>query len=169
MLFGFFSGRKSFKHKKINYINLHMLIKQKSLSLPRNLSLGTFDELLIVLSTKTNLLYLLYSMAWGCCLLHLIKQNSLLKTFLRTLILKSQVSPCLLFLLELIWNCILHPKLPRQLKRLKWTLIYERCVVLIIFSLVVPVFKNVEERSTTKSHHPVSLLSVVSKVWKSCK
>ena len=25
--------------------------------------------------------YLLYSMAWGCCLQHLIKQNCLLKTF----------------------------------------------------------------------------------------
>ena len=32
------------------------------------------------------------------------------------------------------------------------------------FSPVVPVFKNVGERSTTKNYHPVSLLSVVSKV-----
>ena len=32
-------------------------------------------------------------------------------------------------------------------------------------SLVVPVFKNVEERSTAKNYHPVSLLSVVSKVF----
>ena len=31
-------------------------------------------------------------------------------------------------------------------------------------SLVVPVFKNVGERSTAKNYHPVSLLSVVSKV-----
>ena len=30
--------------------DLHMLIKQKSPSLPRNLALGTFGELLIVLS-----------------------------------------------------------------------------------------------------------------------
>ena len=37
--------------------NLHMLIKQTSLSLPRNLALGTFGELLIVLSTKVNLVY----------------------------------------------------------------------------------------------------------------
>ena len=29
---------------------------------------------------------------------------------------------------------------------------------------MVPVFKNVGERSTVKNHHPVSLLSVVSKV-----
>ena len=32
-------------------------------------------------------------------------------------------------------------------------------------SLVVPVFKNVGERSTAKNYHPVSLLSVVSKVF----
>ena len=31
--------------------------------------------------------------------------------------------------------------------------------------LVVPVFKNVGERSTAKNHHPVSLLSVVSNVF----
>ena len=38
-----------------------MLIKQKNLSLPRNLALGTFGELLIVFSAKVNLLHLLYS------------------------------------------------------------------------------------------------------------
>ena len=43
-------------------------------------------------STKINVLYLLYSTAWRCCLLHPIKQNYLLKTFLRTLILTIQVS-----------------------------------------------------------------------------
>ena len=32
-------------------------------------------------------------------------------------------------------------------------------------SSVVPVFKNVGERSTAKNYHPVSLLSVVSKVF----
>ena len=30
---------------------------------------------------------------------------------------------------------------------------------------MVPVFKNVGKRSTAKSYHPVSLLSVVSKVF----
>ena len=68
-----------------------MLIKQKSPSLPRNLALGTFSKLLIVFSTKVNLLYLLYSTAQRSCLLHLIKQNCLLKIFLRTLILITQV------------------------------------------------------------------------------
>ena len=45
----------------------------------------TFCELLILFPTKVNLLYLLYSTARSCCLLHLIKQNCLLKNFLRTL------------------------------------------------------------------------------------
>ena len=72
--------------------NLHMLIKQKSLSFPENLPLGTFGELLIVFLTKVNLLYLLYSIPHRRCLLHLIKQNCLLKTFLRTLILMIPIS-----------------------------------------------------------------------------
>ena len=82
--------------------NLCMLIKQKSPLLPRNLNLRTFGELLIVFSIKVNLLYLLYSASWRCYLLHLIKQNCLLKTFLRTLILMTQVSLYLFSLLELI-------------------------------------------------------------------
>ena len=41
-----------------------MLIKQKSPLHPRNLALVTSGKLLIVLETKVNLLYLLYSMGW---------------------------------------------------------------------------------------------------------
>ena len=48
-----------------------MLIKQKNSLLPKNLVLKTFGELLIVFPAKVNLLYLLYSTAWRCCLLHL--------------------------------------------------------------------------------------------------
>ena len=44
--------------------HLHMLIKQKTLSPFRNVDLETFGELLGVLSTKVNLLYLLYSTTW---------------------------------------------------------------------------------------------------------
>ena len=68
----------------------------------KKLGFRTFGELLIVFLTKLNLLYLLYSTAWRRCLLHLIKQNCLLKTFLRTLILMIQVSLYLFSLLELI-------------------------------------------------------------------
>ena len=41
----------------------------------------TIGELLIVFSIKVNLLYFLYLMDRMCCLLHLIKQNNLLKIF----------------------------------------------------------------------------------------
>ena len=37
--------------------------------------------------------------------------------------------------------------------------------ILLEVSSVVPVFKNVGERSTAKNYCPVSLLSVVSKVF----
>ena len=50
--------------------NLHMSIKQKSPSLPRNLAHGTFDKLLIVFSTNVNLLYLLHSTTQRCCPRH---------------------------------------------------------------------------------------------------
>ena len=62
--------------------NFHMLIKQKSLLLLRNLSLVTSGKLLIVFSTKVGLLYLLYTTTQTCCLLHLMKQNYLLKIYL---------------------------------------------------------------------------------------
>ena len=62
-----------------------MLIKQKRPSLLRNFSCKTFGKLLIVFSIKVALLYFLCSMARRCQLLHLIKQNCLLKSFLRTL------------------------------------------------------------------------------------
>ena len=65
--------------------NLHMLIK-----LSRNLALGTLGKLPIVFSRKANLLCLLNSTAHRRCLLHLIKQNSLIETLLRTLILLIQ-------------------------------------------------------------------------------
>ena len=71
--------------------NLHLLRKQKSPLVPRNLPLVTFGELPIVFSTKVNLLDFLYWMPQRCCLLYLIKQNCFLKTFLRTLILMTQL------------------------------------------------------------------------------
>ena len=79
-----------------------LAIKQKSPSLPRNLALRTFGKLPIVFSTKVKLLYILYSTARSCCLLHLIKQNYLLKTFPRAQILMTLVSLYLFSLLELI-------------------------------------------------------------------
>ena len=143
-----------------------------------------------MLSTEVNLLYLLYSMSWRCCLLHLIKQNCLLLTFVRTVILMTQVSLYLFSLLELIWNCIIvmtyldllkasgpdcipvvvlknwEPKLSYILAEL-----FDKCLKEFCFpdclkvSLVVPVFNNVGERSTAKNCRPVCNFSVVSKVF----
>ena len=70
--------------------------------LPRNFVLMIFCKLPIVFSAKVNLLYLLYPTAQRCCLLYMIEQNCLLKTFLRTLILMTQISLYLFSLLELI-------------------------------------------------------------------
>ena len=82
--------------------DLHMLMKQKSPSLSRNLGLWIFGKSPIVFSTKVNLQHLLHSTTQRSCLLQLTKQNCLLKTFLRTLILITQVSYYLFSLLKLI-------------------------------------------------------------------
>ena len=82
--------------------NWHMLIKQNGLSLLRNMAIKILAKFLIVFSTKVNLLYLLYSTVPEDLSLHLIKQNCLLKTFLRTLILMTQVSLYLFAFLKLI-------------------------------------------------------------------
>ena len=94
-----------------------MLIKQKNPSLSINLVLRNFGELPIVFSTKVNLLYLLFSMAQSCCLLHLINRNYLLNNFLKTLILMTQVSFYLFSLLELILNYMISVT-PKMVKKL---------------------------------------------------
>ena len=75
--------------------------KTKRLSLPRNFAFRDFGELLLEFWTKVNLLYPLYLMTLRYCLLHLVKQNYLLKTFQKTLILMHQVSLYLPSFLEL--------------------------------------------------------------------
>ena len=169
----------------------YVLLKQKSPLLPRNLALGTFGELLIVFSTKVNLLYLLNSTDWRCCLPHLIKQNYLLKTFPRTQILKTLVTNLKLhnisitpkMVKKVITNldsskvsgpdCIPVVVLKNGEPELSYILtkLFNKCLKESCFpdcwkvSSVVPVFKNVGERSTAKNYHPVSLLSEVSKVF----
>ena len=96
-----------------------MLINQKSPPLLRNLALGTLGKLLIVFSTKVNLLYRLYSTACRCNLLHLIKQNCLLKTFLRTLNLDDSGNslPVFLFRTNLkLLNISVTPKMVKKIK-----------------------------------------------------
>ena len=170
-------------------------MKQKILSLPRNLSYATFGELLIVFSSKVNLLHLLFLMALRCCYLHMIKQNYLLKTFLRTLILTAQVSLYLLSTLELhkipvtptlVKNVITNldstkasgpecisvvalkdcePELLSALADL-----FNMCFPIFFpdcwkVSSVVTVFKNVGEKSTAKKYCLVSLLSMIIKIF----
>ena len=64
--------------------SLHMLLTKKSQPLHRTFACRTFGVLLIVLSIQ--------SMTRTCCLLHLIKQNYLLRTFLKILILMTDNS-----------------------------------------------------------------------------
>ena len=131
-----------------------MLIKQESI---------TFGKMPIVFLTKVNWLYLLYSTAHRCCFLHLIKQNCLLKTFLRTLICQKVGLDCIPVVV--LKNCE-PPDLSYILAEL-----FNKCQKESCFpdcwkvSSVVPVFKNVGERSTAKNYRRVSLLSVVSKLF----
>ena len=81
---------------------LAYILKQKSLLIPKKLVLGTFEALLKVSSTKVNLLYLIYLATQRCRLLHLIKQNCFLQTFLGNPILTTQVYPSMFVLRELI-------------------------------------------------------------------
>ena len=82
---------------KLAYAN-----KTKESITSQKLDSWDYGKLLIVFSTKVNLLYLPYSTAWKCCLLHFIQQNYLLNFFLRTLILINQISLYLFSILELI-------------------------------------------------------------------
>ena len=98
--------KRVFESAKLAYTT-----KTKESMTSQKLGSRVFGELVIVFSTKVNLLYLLYSMDRMCYLMHLIKQNYLLtlRTFPRNLILTNLVSLYLFSLLELIWNCIIFP------------------------------------------------------------
>ena len=107
------------------------------------MALWAFGELLIVFSTKVNLLYLAYSMARRLCLLHLIKQNCFV-------VLKNCEPELSYIPAELFNKCLKESCFPDGWKA----------------PSVVPVLKNVAERSTAKNYRSVSLLFVVSKVFK---
>ena len=118
---------------------------------PQKLGSCDFWEIAKVFSTKVDQRYLLNLATRRCCPLHLIKQNCLLKTFVRTLILTTQVSLYLFselfyILAELFNKCLKESCFPGCWK----------------VSSVVPVFKNVRERSTAKNYFLVSLLAEVS-------
>ena len=169
--------------------NLHMLIKQNSLSLPRDLALGTFGELLIVFSTKL-ICYILYSSASDITKLftknfsknpnfddseislpifpsrtnlklhHVFVTGKVVKRVIMNLASSKVSGPVVV-----LRNC--DPKLSHVLAELFNMCLKESCFLdCWKVSFVFPVFKNVGERSTGKNyHHPVTLLSVVNKVF----
>ena len=151
----------------------------------------------IIFST-VNLLYLLYSVAWRCCLLHLIKQNYLLKTFLRTFLINLVSLPVFPSRTNLkLHNISVTPKMAQKvvtnldssktsgpdcipvvvLKKCEPEISYtpaelfNMCLKMSCFPdcwkvlSVIRVFEIVRERSIAKNYSPVSLLSVVSKVF----
>ena len=91
-----------------------MLFKQKSFSLPRNLISVTFGKISESVINKArpailclfNFLEVLSSTS--------VKIKLSAKTFVKTLILMTQVSLNLLYLLELIRNCIIFQWLKRS-------------------------------------------------------
>lgn len=64
--------------------------------LPRNLALSNFGILIIIFSTKINLLCVLFLIMLSCYLLDLIKTKGFLKPFLSILILKSHAAASVL-------------------------------------------------------------------------
>ena len=140
-----------------------------------NVAARTFGELLKVFSTKVNLLYIHYSMAQRCCLLHLIKQNCLLKTSQKTLIFDDSGTSLPVFpsFVKSIWSCWIpvvvlkncEPELSHILAELfnmsKW----------VFVSQVVgkphwwPLYLGIFGKSAAKNYYPATLLSVVSEVF----
>ena len=135
-------------------------------------------------------------MARRFCLLLLIKQNCLLKTFLRTLILVSlhvfpsrtnlklhdiSITPKMVKkvtvnldsskasgpdCIPVVFRKTCEPELSYILAELFSMCLEESCFPdSSKVSSVVPVFKNIGERSTAKNYLAFSLLSVVSKVF----
>ena len=163
--------------------NSHILLKQKSLLLPRKFALRTFGELLILFLTKANLLYLLFAKIFsknsnlddsGISLPVFssrtnLKQHNisitpkLVKEVITNLDLSKASGPdCIPVVV--VKNC--EPELLSILAELFNICLKESCFPdFWKVSLVVPVLKNIEEKSTAKNYCPVSLLSVVSKVF----
>ena len=128
-------------------------------------------------------------MAWSCYLLHLIKQNCLLKIFknscpCRTNLKLHHISVTAKMFQRVIINldlskassgldCIpvvvyknCEPELLHILPELLNMCLKKSCIPdCWKISLVVHVFKNVGEKSTARNYQPVSLLSVNSEVF----
>ena len=170
-----------------------MLLKQNSLSLPKNLALVTFGELLIAFSTKVNLLYLIlyYTWIWKSKIIcyKLFKNSNLddsgisLPVFLSRTNVKLHISVTPKMLKKVITNldsskgsgldCIPAVVLKNCEPDLSYILaeLFNMCLKEYYFPecwklySMVPVFKNIGERSTAKNYNLVSLLSVVFRAF----
>ena len=126
----------------------------------------------------------LYSMVNRCCHLDLIKQGISLPAFpsrtnlkLHNIFLTPKMVKKVITNLDLSkasgLDCISVVVLKNCEPEISYILakLFNRCLIQSYFrdcwkvSSVVPLFKDVGERSTAKSYHPVSLFSVVSKVF----
>ena len=151
-----------------------MLIKQKSPSLPRNLALGTFGKLPIVFLTKINfsknsnlddsgISLPVFPSRTNLKLHNIFVTPKMVKKVITNLDLSKTSGP----------DCIPVVVLENREPEIFYILaeLFNKCLKKSCFpdcwkvSSVVPVFKNVGERSKAKNYRPVSLLSVVSKVF----
>ena len=169
-----------------------MLLKQNNLSLPRNLVPETFGKLLIVFSTKVNLLYppppplfngleVLSSASDKAKLFaknfsnnsNLVDTGISLPVFPYRTNPKLHISATSKMAKKIIMNLDLSKVLKNSEPDFSYILaeLFNICLKESRFpdcwkvSSVVSVFKNIGERSTAKNHCPVSLLSVVGKVF----
>ena len=159
-----------------------MPIKQKSLPLPRNLALGTFGELLIELSSASDKAKLFpenfsknSNLADSGISLHDFPSRTNLK--LHNICVSPKMVRKVTTNLDLSKasgpDCIPVVVLQNCEQEHSYILaeLFNKCLKESRFQdcwkvpPVVLVFKNVGERSTAKNYHPVSLLSVVSKVF----
>ena len=145
--------------------NLHMLIKQKSPSLTKNLALWTFGELHIVFSTKGNLLYLLYFNGPEV----LSSESDKVKFFVENFSKNSSIddSDISLSVFPSRTNMKLHNISVTPKMVIKIITVFGLSKVSGPDCIPVVVLKKCEsgKRSTDKNYHPVSLLSVVSKIF----
>ena len=145
--------------------NLHMLIKQKSPSLTRNLALWTFGELLIVFSTKGNLLYLLYFNGPEV----LSSESDKAKFFVENFSKNSSLddSGISLSVFPSRTNMKLHniSVTPKMVKKIITVFDLSKVSGPDCIPVVVLKKRELGKRSTDKNYNPVSLLSVVSKIF----
>ena len=158
---------------------IYVIVQGYVTKCPRNLALTTFGKLLIAFSTKVNLLYFLYSndsnfgdlgislpvfpSRTNLKLYNIYVTPKLVKKVITNFDSSKSSGPGCIPVVVLK-NC--EPEFAYILTELFNMCLKESCFPdCWKVSSVVPVFKNVGERSTAKKYHPASLLSVVSNIF----